>query len=84
MIKNLGQELQQSIERWQQLAKEIEQYCARKLAEIRLIHHSNAIAASLEEWANETEKQLNSLFTITKETVETCKQEPQNYKQLLS
>ena len=37
----------------------------------------------LEEWATETEKQLNPLFTLTKETLATCKQEPQNYKQLL-
>jgi len=37
----------------------------------------------LEEWANETEKQLNPLYSLTKETLATCKQNPQSYKQLL-
>ena len=37
----------------------------------------------LEEWATETEKQLNQLCTITKETLLTSKQEPESYKQFL-
>ena len=37
----------------------------------------------LEEWANEAEKQLNPLFTLTNQTLTTSKQEPQNYKQLI-
>ena len=37
----------------------------------------------LEEWANETEKQLTPLNNLTKDTLTTCKQEPQTYKQLI-
>ena len=37
----------------------------------------------LEEWATETEKQLNPLCTLTKDTLATSQQEPQNYKQLI-
>ena len=37
----------------------------------------------LEEWATETEKQLNPLIALTKDTLTTAKQEPQTYRQLI-
>ncbi len=37
----------------------------------------------LEEWAKETEKQLNPLIELTKDTLTTAKQEPQTYRQLI-
>ncbi len=82
MIKNLGLELQESVYRWEQLAKGVE-----SLLPANVPKSDAAIALTplplLEEWAADTEKHLNPLFSLTKETLATCKQEPQSYKQLL-
>jgi very-short-patch-repair endonuclease len=82
MIKNLGLELQESVDRWEQLYKDLEQ-----LIPVSMPKSATAITQTplplLEEWATETEKQLNPLCALTKDTLATCKQEPQSYKQLL-
>jgi very-short-patch-repair endonuclease len=82
MIKNLGQELQQSVDRWEQLAKDLEQFIPANMPKSSLSITQTPLPL-LDEWVNETEKQLNSLCSLTNETLATCKQEPQNYKQLL-
>jgi len=82
MIKNLGLDLQESVDRWQQLSKDIEQYLPVNLPKSDLSINQTSLSL-LEEWANETEKQLNPLYILTKETLATSRQEPQSYKQLL-
>ncbi|MGZ4850085.1 MAG: AAA domain-containing protein, partial [Candidatus Bathyarchaeia archaeon] len=82
MIKNLGLELAESVQRWEQLRKDLE-----VLLPATLPKSLSPITATpltlLELWGAETEKQLSSLCTLTKETLTTCKQEPKSYKQLL-
>jgi very-short-patch-repair endonuclease len=82
MIKNLGLELQESVDKWEQLGKDLE-----SLMPVNMPKSDASITQTpmslLEEWANETEKQLTPLYALTKETLTTCKQEPQNYKQLV-
>ena len=82
MIKNLGLELQESVDKWQQLAKELEPYLPAIIpkSDASILQTSLSL---LEEWASETEKQLNPLLALTKETLATSRQEPQSYKQLL-
>ncbi len=82
MIKNLGLELQETVDRWQQLAKEVDPYMPTIMpkSEVSITQTSLSL---IEEWATETEKLLNLLNTTTKETLATCKKEPQSYKQLL-
>jgi superfamily I DNA and/or RNA helicase len=82
MIKNLGLELQESIDKWEQLGKDLEQLIPANMV-ISSAPITQTSLPILEEWANETERRLNSLQTLTKDTLSTCKQEPQNYKQLL-
>ncbi len=82
MIKNLGLELQESVDKWEQLGKDLEPLIPPSIPKSATAITQTPLQL-LEEWATETEKQLNSLFTLTKETMATCKQEPQNYKQLL-
>ena len=82
MIKNLGLELQESTIKWEQQSKDLE-----SLIPLNLPKSTSSITQTplplLEEWANETEKQLNPLTALTKETLTTCKQETQSYKQVL-
>ena len=82
MIKNLGLELKESVESWEQQSKDVE-----SLIPASLPKSANGITQTalplLEEWANETEKQLAPLCTLTKDTLATSKQEPKSYKQLL-
>jgi hypothetical protein len=82
MIKNLGLELKESVDRWEQLVKDLEELIPASMPK-----SSAAITQTplpmLEEWATETERQLTPLHALTKETLLTCKQEPQNYNQLL-
>ena len=82
MIKNLGLELQQSIDRWEQQSKEVEALLPLKLPKSDLPITQTPLS-QLEEWANETEKQLTPLLALTENTLKTCKQEPPNYKQLI-
>ena len=82
MIKNLGEELRVSVEKWEQLAKDLE-----ALTPTNLPKSDAALAQTplplLEEWATETEKQLTALCAVTRDTLATSKQEPQTYKQLI-
>ena len=82
MIKNLGLELQESVDKWEQQGKDVE-----SLIPVSLPKSEASISwtplSLLEEWASETEKQLNSLCAVTKDTLAISKQEPQNYKQLI-
>ena len=64
MIKNLGLDLQESVDRWQQLSKDIEQYLPVNLPKSDLSINQTSLSL-LEEWANETEKQLTSLIALT-------------------
>jgi hypothetical protein len=82
MIKNLGQELQQSVDRWTLLVKDLEQFIPSSLPNSTLPNTETPLPL-LEEWLAETEKRLNSLIELTKEALTTCKQEPQNYFQLV-
>ncbi len=82
MIKNLGLELQQSVDKWEQHFKELEQLIPASIPK-----SDSPIAQTplpvLDEWVSETEKHLNSLSTLTKETLTTNKIEPESYAQLL-
>jgi len=82
MIKNLGQELQASVEKWEQLLKEIESIIPTKLLKSEATV-TQAPLSLLEEWVNETENQLNQLLALTKQVLSTSKRELENYKQLL-
>ncbi|MCL4429864.1 MAG: AAA domain-containing protein, partial [Chloroflexi bacterium] len=82
MIKNLGLELQESVDKWEQQGKEVE-----SLIPVGMPKSDASITQTslvlLDEWATETEKQLIPLCALTKDTLAVSKQEPQNYKQLI-
>ncbi len=82
MIKNLGLELQESVDKWEQQGKDVE-----SLIPVGLPKSDASIGwtplSLLEEWASESEKQLSILCIVTKDTLVNSKQEPQNYKQLI-
>jgi hypothetical protein len=82
MIKNLGEELQASVGKWEQQAKDLE-----LLIPVKMPKSDEPISQMrlplLEEWATETEKQLAPLVALTNNTLVTCKQAPANYKKLV-
>ncbi len=82
MIKNLGLELQESVDKWELQGKDLE-----SLFPVGLPRSDASITwtplSLLEEWTNETEKLLSALCTLTKDTLVTSKQEPKTFKQLI-
>ena len=82
MIKNLGLELQESTNKWEQQLKDYSPFIPSSLPKSTTIISQTPLPL-LEEWASETEKQLSSLCELTNQTLATSKEEPQSYKQLL-
>ncbi len=82
MIKNLGLELQESVDKWEQQGKDVESLIPAKMPKSDAPITQTSITL-VEEWAHETEKQLNPLNNLTNQTLTTCKHEPQTYKLLL-
>ncbi len=82
MIKNLGLELQESVEKWTLQIKDLESLLPANIPKSGAVITQTPLQL-LEEWANETEKHLSPLCELTRETLSTCKQEPTSYEQLL-
>ncbi|MCW4029524.1 MAG: DUF3320 domain-containing protein [Candidatus Bathyarchaeota archaeon] len=82
MIKNLGEELQATLTKWEAQAKEVEAFLPIKLPKLDLPFAESSLIL-LEEWASETEKLLLYLCNQTKGILATAKKEPASFKQLL-
>jgi hypothetical protein len=82
MIKNLGQELKGSAERWESQAKEVEALLPGKIAKSDAAVTETPLPL-LEEWAAEAEKQLALLCSLTSSTLTVARVEPENYRQLI-
>ena len=65
MIKNLGLELQESVDKWEQQSKDVESLIPAKMPKSDAPITQTSLTL-VEEWANETEKQLNPLNTSHK------------------
>jgi len=84
ILKQVGNDLQESLDEWGQLAKELNSLLPADCLPNSSLRISETPLIMLQEWANTAAKQLNILCELTKETLETCKgEEPQNYKQLM-
>ncbi|MGD6933672.1 MAG: DUF3320 domain-containing protein [Candidatus Bathyarchaeia archaeon] len=82
MIKHLGGELQESITKWEQQAKDVSELIPENLPYSNLPFTQTSLT-QVEEWVTDAEKQLTPLNMITKETLSTAKTAPKTYKQLL-
>jgi hypothetical protein len=84
VIRQLGNELEELFEKWDQLAKELSSLLpTSRLPTSNLPLYETPITL-LQEWAGSVEKPLAVLCEVTKETLKTNKSEPpQNYKQLI-
>jgi hypothetical protein len=84
VIRQLGNELKESFEKWDQLAKELSSLLPMSCLPNSSLPLYETPIAMLREWASSVEKHLAVLCEITKETLKTSKgEEPQNYKQLI-
>jgi hypothetical protein len=82
MIRNLGLELSESVDRWEQQRKELEAFIPTNLPGSSLSISDTSLPV-IEEWATEVKKQLNALHALTKDTLTTSKIAPPSYKELL-
>ena len=83
-IKQLGEELLESTEKWIKLSNEL----SRLLPYNFIPEKNNPIdqisLLEIQDWARQTEEMMNNLCKITQETLKTRRdEEPQNYKQLI-
>jgi hypothetical protein len=84
VIRQLGNELEELFEKWDQRAKELSSLLPTpRLPTSNLPLYETPITL-LQEWASSVEKPLAVLCEVTKETLKTNKSEPpQNYRQLI-
>ena len=85
MIKNLGEELQNSVAKWEQQTKDVEALLPKVIAKTEHPLTETPLP-QLETWATEVEKQLGILLNLTNQTLtpSIAKTEPPNYKQLIA
>ena len=84
VIKQIGNELHDSFDKWDQLVKELSSLLPMSRMPNSSLPLYETPLAMLQEWANSVEKHLSALYEITQETLKTNKgEEPQNYKQLI-
>ncbi|MEM3442038.1 MAG: hypothetical protein QXV09_07120, partial [Candidatus Bathyarchaeia archaeon] len=84
VIKQIGNELQESCEDWNQLAVELSDLLPASMPNSSLPLHETPIAM-LQEWARLVERQIAALCEMTKETLKTNKSDALlNYKQLIA
>ena len=82
-IRQAANELTESMEKWSQLVKELTTIIPAHLPNSNLSIQQTPLA-NLEEWANQTARQLTPLYELTKEGMYSVnREEPQNYAQLL-
>jgi hypothetical protein len=85
VIRQLGNELEESFEKWDQLAKELSSLLPTTRLPTSSLPLYETPITPLQEWAGSVEKPLAVLCEITRETLKTSKSEPpQNYKQLIA
>lgn len=83
MIKNLGEELRDSIDKWERQANEIESLMPEKLPNSEKPLWETSLR-QVDEWASDTERLLTPLCSFTKETLAVAKTEPKSYAQLIN
>ncbi len=82
MIKNLGDELRLSMDKWEHQTKEFESLIPAIIPKSDEPIMQTPLLL-LEEWATEVDEHLSPLCNLTKDILATAKVEPLNFKQLL-
>jgi hypothetical protein len=84
-IKQIGNDLHDSFEKWRQLAEELSSLLPISCLPSSSLGLYETPLTMLYDWAGSVETHLEALCELTKETLKTNKgEEPQNYKQLTS
>ncbi|KON31126.1 hypothetical protein AC478_03260 [miscellaneous Crenarchaeota group-1 archaeon SG8-32-3] len=85
VIRQLGNELKDSFEKWDQLAKQLSSLLPASHLPTSSLPLCETPIAMLQDWATSVEKLLIVICEITTETLKTSKEKtPQNYKQLIA
>ena len=84
-IKQIGNELQDSFEKWHKLAEELSPLLPMSRLPTSSLPLYETPLSMLQDWASSVEKQLDALCELTDETLKTSKgEQPQTYKQLIT
>jgi hypothetical protein len=84
-IKQIGNELQDSFEKWHQQAEELSSLLPMPRVPSSSLPLYETPLAMLHEWDSSVETHLEALCELTEETLKTSEgEEPQNYKQLIA
>lgn len=82
-IRWFGTELKESVEKWHQQVEELNSIIPVTFLPNSKLPIKRTPLQELQEWAHETRDQLNQLLSSTRDVLKTCKQGPENYRQLL-
>ncbi len=82
MIKNLGQELKDALEKWERQTEEMKPLLPEKLSKSDAAIVDTSLPL-IEEWASEVEKQLTPLCALTRDLLVVSKVEPKSYAQFV-
>jgi hypothetical protein len=82
-LRQAANDLNESWDKWEKLTRELHTIIPAQLPNSNLSIYQTPLA-KLEEWSNETSRQIIPLFDLTQEAITTVRQqEPRNYSQLL-
>lgn len=82
MIKNLGQELRDGTEKWESQTAEFAALLPQVMPKSEKAL-ADTVLLLVEEWANEVDRLLTPLCSVTKDTLTAAKAEPKSYSQLI-
>jgi DNA replication protein DnaC len=82
-VRGIGLELQESVYTWRHSVEELSSVIPVDLLPNSKLSIFKTPLVELEEWANQTAKRVGQLLQITSDVLQTCKREPENYRQLL-
>jgi len=82
-LKRIGTYLNDSINKWEEIIKDLDSLLPIDRVPCSKLPIYQTHLIDIQKWASETEKHLSHLCLLTKEVLNSCKDEPDTYEQLI-
>ncbi|MHA1280559.1 MAG: DEAD/DEAH box helicase, partial [Candidatus Helarchaeota archaeon] len=82
-LKRIGTYLNDSINKWEEIIKDLDSLLPIDRVPCSKLPIYQTHLIDIQKWASETEKHLSQLCLLTKEVLNSCKDEPDTYEQLI-
>ena len=82
-VQQLPIELKESVQEWRRANEQLSSIIPTRMANSKILMTKTSLV-EVQEWANETERQLSSLFGTINNVLNVITREPQNFKQFLN